>query len=282
MLLLRLSYYKNAKCLHVQLGCLSAHMRALMSTDTIQTGALPHSTLQKPEVLGNGVAIIRIDGPGKVNTITSELPKEIEQMWQKHVVPDDRIKAVVLASDKPGSFIHGADIGMIRDAQDKSVLKDMCMAGHDSFELMGAKGIPIVAAIQGACLGGGLEFALHCDYRIASTDEKTVLGLPEVRLGLLPGWGGTQFLPALIGLRQSLDLLLTGKSIKPDKAKKIGLVDQLADPHALLDAAVGAAKTLIDKKRAKEPVVEEAKKSNVCRWVAGENPFSQRACDEKG
>jgi enoyl-CoA hydratase/carnithine racemase len=104
----------------------------------------------------------------------------------------------------------------------------------------------VVAAIHGACLGGGLEWALKCDYRIATSDKKTKLGLPEVMLGLLPGWGGTQNLPALIGFKEATPMILMGKEVRPDKAKKIGLVDLVVDKHALESVAVDHARQVLE------------------------------------
>ncbi|CAN0109089.1 unnamed protein product, partial [Discosporangium mesarthrocarpum] len=140
------------------------------------------------EVLDNGVAIIRIDGPEKMNTISGDFRQEIEELWARDVAPDPSIKAVVFISGKPDNYIAGADIGMISSTKDKEDLKKarkaqgstICMDGHATFDALAEKGIPTVAAINGACLGGGLEWALHCDYRVASTGSKTVLGLPEV------------------------------------------------------------------------------------------------------
>ncbi len=103
---------------------------------------------------------------------------------------------------------------------------------------------PVVAAIHGAALGGGLEVALACHCRIASDDPRTVLALPEVKLGLLPGGGGTQRLPRLIGVSKALDMMLTGKNIYARNAKKMGLVDILVHPYGLLEAAVQTAMEL--------------------------------------
>ena len=100
---------------------------------------------------------------------------------------------------------------------------------------------PWIAAIDGACLGGGLEMALACSYRVATASPKTVLGLPEVMLGLLPGSGGTQRLIPLVGAQKGLDLMLTGKQLKADRAKKMGLVDHVVDAHALERSAVATA-----------------------------------------
>ena len=101
-----------------------------------------------------------------------------------------------------------------------------------------------MAAINGTCMGGGLELALACTYRVAATSPKTVLSLPEVKLGILPGAGGTQRLPRLVGLVRAMPLILTGKNVFPVPAKRMGLVDELADPHALGHAAILAAERL--------------------------------------
>jgi len=192
----------------------------------------------------DGVAIFRLDGPEKVNSIDNELREEVVALWEKHVENDPNVKAVVFISSKKDNFIAGANIKMLKSMEDKSKLKDLCMLGHETFERFKKRNIPVVAAINGQCLGGGLEWALNCDYRIATTSKKTVLGLPEVKLGLLPGWGGTQNLHPLVGLQDALDMILTGKNIRPDKAKKMGLVDLVVDPPALEDVAVLQAKGL--------------------------------------
>eukprot|EP00904_Undaria_pinnatifida_P013727 jgi/Undpi1/9485/HiC_scaffold_27.g11941.m1 len=196
------------------------------------------------EKLDNGVAIIRIDGPEKMNTISGEFRQEIEDIWLGQIAEDPSVKAVVFISGKPDNYIAGADIRMISSTKNKSDLKKICMDGHATFDILAKKGIPVIAAINGACLGGGLEWALHCDYRLATTSSKTVLGLPEVKLGLLPGWGGTQLLHPLVGLQAALDMILTGKNIRPHKALKMGLVDQLVDPASLEAVAVDAAAAL--------------------------------------
>lgn len=123
------------------------------------------------------------------------------------------------------------------------------MKGHAFFDDAKQKTkIPFISAINGACLGGGLEWALYCDYRICSSSKKTVLGLPEVKLGLLPGMGGTYHLPKLVGYQTALDMILTGKNIRPDKAKKMGLVDLVVDYPSLEDVAIAQALELANGK----------------------------------
>ncbi|TMW63874.1 hypothetical protein Poli38472_014784 [Pythium oligandrum] len=192
----------------------------------------------------NGVAIVRLDDKtAKVNTLSAKMTDEFVAMLDT-VEKDSNIKSVVLISAKPGCFIAGADIAQLRAAQSEAEIKHLSSHGQKFLNRIASSKKPFVAAIDGSCLGGGLEVALACHYRIASQSKKTKLGLPEVQLGLLPGAGGTQRLPKTVGLQASLDMMLTGKNIQPDRAKKMGLVDQVADPFALEGAAIAAAEQL--------------------------------------
>lgn len=240
------------------------------------------------EVKGN-VAVIRLNGPGKMNTISMGMQAEAEKIFNEQVLPNKDIKAVVFISSKSDNFIAGADIDMIKNVKDKSELQGITMKGtytsilfmfslhpstcihlsmydilptftltytyihvlfftigHDFFNKLKKTKIPMIAAINGAALGGGLEWAMYCDYRIATSGKKTVLGLPEVKLGLMPGMAGTYHLPQLIGYAGALDAMLTGKNIRPDKAKKMGLVDLVVDPAVLESVAIKQANGLID------------------------------------
>merc|ERR1712146_150121 len=150
---------------------------------------------------------------------------------------------------------------MIDAVEDKSSLKDLCMKGHETFKKIRASKIPIVAAIDGNCLGGGLEVALYSDYRIVTTNPKTILGLPEVKLGLLPGFGGTQNLRPIVGLQEALKMTLQGGNVRPDKAKKTGLADLVVDPSALESVAISSARQIADGtlkiKRKKKSIVNK-------------------------
>ncbi|KAG5888462.1 hypothetical protein JTB14_017190 [Gonioctena quinquepunctata] len=141
-----------------------------------------------------------------------------------------QIQACVLISGKPGCFIAGADITMLEAAKTAGELTNKSTEGQKILQQIEKSKKPFVSAIQGVCLGLGLETALSTHYRIAVKDKATALGLPEVMLGLLPGAGGTQRLPRLVSLPTALDFMLTGKSMKADKAKKLGVVDLLVDP----------------------------------------------------
>lgn len=178
----------------------------------------------------NGVYVITIDSPNvKVNSLNVAVMDEVSSIVNE-VDSNPAIEAAVFISGKPGCFIAGADIGMIESCKTKEEVVNLSKRGHEIFRRIESSRKPYVAAIQGSCLGGGLETALACRYRIAVKDSKTGFGLPEVMLGLLPGGGGTQRMPVLTSIPTTLDLALTGKTVKADKAKKLGIVDLLVSP----------------------------------------------------
>ena len=193
----------------------------------------------------DNVAIVRINGPGKMNTISQGMQKEAETIFREQIFPNKKIQAVVFISSKPDNFIAGADIDMLKAFEDKSQLKGLTMKGHAFFDEVKKSNLKLVSAINGATMGGGLEWAMYCDYRVCSSNKKTVLSLPEVKLGLLPGMGGTYHLPKLVGYPTALDMILTGKNIRADKAKKMGLVDLVVDLPVLESVAIQQAKGLV-------------------------------------
>lgn len=192
----------------------------------------------------DGVAIISYDQPqSPVNTLNSRVGPIFEQCFAR-IERDDTITGAILVSAKPDTWIAGADIeelGGIRQASDGEALS---RNGHLLLDRLGNMRKPMVAAIHGAALGGGLEVALACRYRIATEHGKTVLALPEVQLGLIPGAGGTQRLPRLVGLQAALDMMLTGKNIRAKKAWQMGLVHELVHPAILRDVAVRRVRDL--------------------------------------
>ncbi|KAM9069211.1 trifunctional enzyme subunit alpha, mitochondrial [Sarcophilus harrisii] len=206
------------------------------------------------------VAVVRINSPNsKVNTLNKELQSDFLQVMNE-IWSSDRIKSVVIISSKPGCFIAGADISMIAACKTAKEVTQLSQEGQKMFEKLEKSPKPVVAAISGSCLGGGLELAIACQFRIATKDKKTILGTPEVLLGLLPGAGGTQRLPKMVGIPAAFDMMLTGRNIRADRAKKMGLVDQLVEPlgpglklpeertvEYLEEIAVNFAKELADK-----------------------------------
>jgi 3-hydroxyacyl-CoA dehydrogenase/enoyl-CoA hydratase/3-hydroxybutyryl-CoA epimerase len=191
-----------------------------------------------------GVATLLLDVPGeRVNTIQPSVMLEFVALLEK-LEEDPAVKAVVLASGKAEGFVAGAKIEMMQTVTDAATAEKLARDGHLVFDRLERFPKPVVAAIHGACLGGGLEWALACHYRVAANDPRTQLGLPEVQLGLIPGGGGTQRLPRLIGIQAALDIILAGKSVKAKKALKLGLVDEAVPPAALLDVARARASAL--------------------------------------
>ncbi|WP_336778077.1 fatty acid oxidation complex subunit alpha FadJ [Pantoea sp. USHLN256] len=184
------------------------------------------------------VGVITIDVPGeKMNTLKAEFVPQIKAVLDEARSHKD-LAGLVLISGKRDNFVAGADISMIASCKTAEEAEALAKQGQDVMAMIAALPFPVVAAIHGACLGGGLELALACDARICSLDDKTRLGLPEVQLGLLPGSGGTQRLPRLIGVQQALPLILTGKQLRAKQALKLGIVDDAVPQSILLDTAI--------------------------------------------
>jgi 3-hydroxyacyl-CoA dehydrogenase/enoyl-CoA hydratase/3-hydroxybutyryl-CoA epimerase len=194
--------------------------------------------------LADDVLVVTIDRPGEaVNTLSASLIGELEGIFLR--VDEDRIiKGMVLTSGKPDSFIAGADIDEFRGVQTAVEAERMSRMGQDVLVRLERLRVPVVAAIHGPCLGGGLEMALACRYRICTDDPKTTFAAPEVQLGIIPGMGGTQRLPRRVGLQAALDMILTGRSIRARRALQMGLVEEMVHPAILLDVGVARARAL--------------------------------------
>lgn len=190
-------------------------------------------------VIEDDVAWIHLDDPTKsVNTLSGRYTAWFEATLDK--VEKEPLKGLVLISDKPGYFIVGADIEELQAFKEPSEVLETIRNGHRFTRRLAALPFPVVAAIDGSCLGGGLELSLCCDARVATHAKHTKLGLPEVLLGLFPGLGGTQRLPRLIGVADALPIILTGSPVSAKKAKRLGLVDSVCHPTALREAALKA------------------------------------------
>lgn len=206
-----------------------------------------HAVL-RVETGADGIAVVTLDVPGEsVNTLYPALSEELESVLTE-VEKDASVKGVVIVSGKKDNFIAGAKIEMIAEAKTADRATALSRQGQQGFDRLEKLKKPVVAAIHGACLGGGLELALACHWRLATDDSKTKLGLPEVQLGLLPGAGGTQRLPRLVGIASALDLILTGRQLKADRARKIGVVDEVVPKAVLLDVARRRALEIADGK----------------------------------
>ncbi len=167
----------------------------------------------------DGIAIITIDCPeSKVNKVSSGLLDEVAGVLDD-IKNDKSIKGMVIASGKEDNFVVGADIDELKGMRTTEEVIAYISKGHAILNSLEKMKIPVVACIHGNCLGGGLELALVCNYRMAVNGPQTVLGFPEVQLGLLPAAGGTQRLPRLIGLTAALPMLLTARNLRVKKAK---------------------------------------------------------------
>jgi len=197
-------------------------------------------------VMDDGVAVVSFDLRGEsVNKFTRAVRAEFAALLAG-LQADAAVRALVIISGKPDIFVAGADIDEFVAARTAEDAARLSRVGQQLLDQVATSPKPVVAAIHGACLGGGLELVLACHYRVASDDPRTVLGAPEVKLGLLPGAGGCNRLPPVVGLRAALDLILTGRNVRPSRAIKMGLVDELVPRAILRDVAVAAARRLAD------------------------------------
>ncbi len=194
--------------------------------------------------LDDGVGVLTYDLPGSpVNTLNRRVALVLERVFTE-IESNASILAVVIMSGKVDSWIAGADIDELGQITSASQGESMSRAGQQLLDRLAAIAKPTVAALHGATLGGGLEVALACRHRIATEHPKTVLALPEVQLGLIPGAGGTQRLPRTVGLQAALDMMLTGKNVRAKKALQIGLVHEVVHPSILHAVAMQRAQQL--------------------------------------
>ncbi|MEN1973218.1 3-hydroxyacyl-CoA dehydrogenase NAD-binding domain-containing protein [Luteimonas sp. MJ204] len=188
----------------------------------------------------DGVVLLTFDRLGEsVNTFAQDVLVELDALLERLAL--DPPKALVLRSGKAKGFIAGADIREFAEFDTKGTIGDSIRRGQQAFQRLAELPCPTVAAIHGFCMGGGTEIALACRYRVASNDPSTRIGLPEVKLGIYPGWGGSVRLPRLVGTPAAMDMMLSGRTLSASAAKNIGLVDQVVEPAQLVDAAAELA-----------------------------------------
>ncbi|MBW3534584.1 MAG: enoyl-CoA hydratase/isomerase family protein [Gemmatimonadetes bacterium] len=205
----------------------------------------PTPTLQ---VDGNGIAWLTFDDPErKQNVLTEGVMRRLASLMEEAeaMATAGQMRALVVWSGKSTGFIAGADVEAVAAVEDPREGEAASRLGQAIFMDVEELPVPTVAAIHGVCMGGGTELALACTYRIASDAPSTRIGLPEVQLGILPAWGGTTRLPRLVGLQAALEMLLTGDTVSPSKAKRIGLVNEVLPADLFrqkaLDFALAAA-----------------------------------------
>lgn len=196
------------------------------------------------------VAVVVLDLPdAPVNTLRADVVDELDRALDAAEAAPD-VRGIVVLSGKPDSFVAGADVTMLAGVTTAEDGVALSRAGQRAFDRIEGCTRPVVAAIHGTCLGGGLELAMACHARIASDDPATRLGQPEVLLGIIPGAGGTQRLPRLVGLEQALELILTGREVSAARARALGLVDDVVHPAILRAVASERARALADERAA--------------------------------
>lgn len=207
------------------------------------------------EETDDGIALLTLDAPGtSANVLTVDLFAELDQIFAD-LLPRADLKGLVLYSAKRSIFVAGADLKRIADTLDwpDERIVQFCEDGRAVMRKLSQMPFPTVAAIHGACVGGGLELTLWCDYRIASSDRKTRLGLPEVNLGLVPGWAGTVRLPRIADYERAVELIATAQSVSANDAAEIGFVDHVVAQNDLLSTAnhliLGVQKSEIQQRR---------------------------------
>lgn len=184
----------------------------------------------------DGVLVLAFDrADANVNAFSQDVLIELDTLLERIALEPP--KGVVISSAKASGFIAGADLKEFAEFDKKGTVNDAIRRGQAVFQKLAKLPCPTAAAIHGFCMGGGTEISLACRYRAASTDPSTRIGLPEVKLGIFPGWGGSVRLPRLIGAPAAFDLMLTGRTVSASAAKAMGLVDKTAEPATLEDTA---------------------------------------------
>lgn len=219
----------------------------------------------------DGIAVVTLDKKGEsVNTISRAVKDEFLATFAA-LAEDTRVRAVAFFSGKPDNFIAGADIEEFVRLSSAAEAERLSADGQDMLERVARFPKPVVVGIHGACLGGGLEFALACHYRVATDHPKTQIGLPEIQLGILPGAGGCQRLPRLIGARAALDIILAGKVERAPKAFRLGIVDELVPPAILRSVTLQAARRLAEGWRPRRK-----RAGGLVGWLLDGNPLGRR------
>ncbi len=224
------------------------------------------------------IAKLTINRPDKMNAVNNQTVEELDAALGE-VEKNDRLKVFILTGAGEKAFVAGADINELKN-RDAVTGRAETRRRQEVYSRIEALEIPSIAAINGWALGTGLELAMACTMRIAATNAR--LGQPEIKLGVIPGAGGTQRLPRLVGMGRAMEMVLTGNPIKPDQALIMGLVNRVVDPDALMDEVDALAQTLISRPKlalsyAKEAVLRFAEGS-LAEGLAHESYLHTLAC----
>ena len=195
----------------------------------------------------DGILTITINRPEKLNALNQQVQKELDEVFNEINANDD-IRGVIITGSGQKAFVAGADISEFSDFTSKQA-KEMSGNGHRIFNKIEASAKPVIAAVNGFALGGGCELAMACHMRIASENAK--FGQPEINLGIIPGYGGTQRFPRYLGKGKAIELLLTADLISAQEALELGLVNHVTTQEELLPKC----RSILDKIKSKSPLV---------------------------
>jgi len=224
----------------------------------------------KLEVPEEGIGILYFDLPGeKINKFSTSVMEELSG-WIDELKKRNDLKALLLMSKKPGIFIAGADVKEIEQITDEQTGYEVGRKGQEIFTRFEQLPFKKIAVIDGACMGGGTELSLCCDFRLASDHPKTKIALPEVTLGILPGWGGTQRLPRLVGLQNALDVILSGRNLRPRQAYRYALVDKIIPAEWALEKSIEFAREVLAGKTRR--YLERRKPKGAVNWLLEKTP----------
>ena len=210
--------------------------------------------------LENGIFTIVVNRPDKLNALNKIVLKELDAAVQQ-VYDDNNIKAAIITGQGAKAFVAGADISEFLEVSDKEGA-GLAMIGQSIFFKIENAPKPIIAAVNGFALGGGCELAMACHFRLASENAK--FGQPEVNLGLIPGYGGTQRLTMLVGKGKAMELMMTGNIIDANEAKELGLINYITSPETLIEKTKEILYTIL----AKSPVA-------ISKVIAAVNAYSR-------
>jgi len=194
-------------------------------------------------VVEDRTAIITLDHP-PVNAFNSPTMKDLNAALDM-ALTDDEVKVIIITGAGQMAFVAGADINEIDQIRDADHAEELLRAGHKVFSKIEASNKPVIAAINGICLGGGLEMAMACHIRVAG--DRARIGQPEINLGIIPGWGGTQRLPRIVGPSKAAEMILTGDPITAQEAYRLGLVNKVVPMGDVLKEAKGLARKIAGK-----------------------------------
>jgi 3-hydroxyacyl-CoA dehydrogenase/enoyl-CoA hydratase/3-hydroxybutyryl-CoA epimerase len=222
----------------------------------------------------DGIATLSLDVEGRsLNVLTRGVLADLDAALAA-VSAERRVQILVVRSAKPTGFMAGADLRSFTEIATAEAAHALSAAGQETFGRLARLPIPTVAVIGGPCLGGGLELALACDYRLVIDQPKTQLGLPEIELGLLPAWGGTQRLPRLIGLERALHMLLGRKRLNSREALRWGLADAVSGSDDV-EVTVALAELIVRARRRKKRPHERLPLRTWRQWLVESNPLGR-------